>query len=473
MTHVRLNARIRRMRTPLKELVKHLRTVHFTLAVLGLVLFVAALEPPKAPLQRAYDDAVAILHLSEHWTEWGQQFTDAAQRTASKNAAQFSELITFRIDKPNSKAKLFSSKELEYLQQMSGRYLNGGVLLVTVKDRHEAAPLDVYMMGGFKNLREFKEFWDERHVRVHRLAAVADDSLHCDPSIIVGPLGTARITTEHLPYKPRPGGLGSVEAGMAFGSDKWTIPDPSGSDATFQFETGLWAPARCSISAIVRSVDIDARDVTAKVAGRSDLVRASYSVAFSDLETKSRNLVELPLLDLAQEMRDRLVADGERFEVFGAHIPAEQIIVLGPILIVLCQLYFWLQLRQIQAVLKGRTLEDIPLGYIGLYRGRFNSIFTSLSLTLPLGAAYFEIWVRTLPSPSLAKSHAIVWLGFCTLSSASIATGQIATFRSIRRRKSSIVHFPAEGLNLPLQGSKPEQSRVAPKADASNAKPEG
>jgi hypothetical protein len=53
----------------MKDLVEHIRTVHFTLLIVALVLTAALQIEKKRPLERAADDAEALLQLTERWPE--------------------------------------------------------------------------------------------------------------------------------------------------------------------------------------------------------------------------------------------------------------------------------------------------------------------------------------------------------------------------------------------------------------------
>jgi hypothetical protein len=63
----------------LKDLLEHIRTVHFALVVAASAMLIASLSNAKTPLEGAHNDAVALKYLSDEFPEIRRRVTTFAQ----------------------------------------------------------------------------------------------------------------------------------------------------------------------------------------------------------------------------------------------------------------------------------------------------------------------------------------------------------------------------------------------------------
>jgi hypothetical protein len=448
-------------------LAEHLRTVHLTLQLVALVLFVAALEVPKAPFQRAFDDSMGILYLSEHFSAWNKLPFDRATSLAEHNSHHFALRI---VIEPKDKVIVEALRNAPQLASWNSLDLSDQVLLVTVSDPLHPTGLNDDHRLPFKTLDEFETFWDTTKPKVYQLSYVDEDSLKCTGHGQT--LAKSRIRIEPLDRLANPTDIVSPFGHIQYNG--WTIEDkdeaiPVGS---VHFEM-VMASADCAVRIRLRQLDIDGRDEAAVVAGRQKVwTRDSYNMVFSDLSEQTKNIAQLPVRNISDEMRKRLVLEGERFEVFGAKIPAELITILGPVLLLLCEMYLILHLREFRRTIESGPLAEVPSGYVGFYPGRLNYLVTASSVSVPVVVAYGALWRRLLSSPSVGTSNAITSMCCFSVLSCALIAWQLRVFGQIRRILASTKDSRLGLDPVGAFASKPEPPTNSPDAGASSKGPD-
>ena len=215
----------------------------------------------------------------------------------------------------------------------------------------------------WRTLSDFTEFWDEEHV------------FYTVPPLQSGNRPTACGAAEALPDIPAPG---SVEGKLLFDriGGNTLVPTISvqGTMCSFTLQ-----PAR--------DLGINVRAMLKKAVPYDVPWNTSRSSeAFADLLNTAKGLEALPLKNLVEQLDARVNNDTEKVELFQTKIPAGQIAVFGSIILCACEFYLLLHLKELSRIMATKESEEMPKGYVGIYRDRLSRIFTVLSVSaFPMG----------------------------------------------------------------------------------------
>jgi hypothetical protein len=354
----------------MKELVEHIRAVHFTILLLALVLTAANHIQKKVALERAADDAEAIYEASLNWHE--------------ANAAMISQL--------NGEARLNPPHELEP-HGSKGLLLPEGIYSASISLASGRTPTELFRIDSpwiyvdaekskeatpgelprWTTLNEFITFWDGLNngkraflpliLKPGQLPQSCQNLKEAKASD-----QAAYSTSVRLFYKAKQVGLRDWRLQPTLMSDQVL---KTGCD----FETAEVYPVDLNIEKALASV------AAAATKWGSD----PSSTEFKELISVSPHLGDSPLKDLVEAARDLENTDTERIEIFQSQWPVSDLPTYGTTILLLCQFYLLAHLLELRRLLKITTPLEWPTGYTGLYANVFVYGFTTLSLlVLPL-----------------------------------------------------------------------------------------
>lgn len=369
----------------MKDLVEHIRTVHFTVLVVALILLVASGIEKKRPLQQAASDAEALLLLQQRWADVN------AELKKELDAAVSGDQIYYWDGKSWSTTAMLRPGPygLDILTQGGARthlrFEAQEWLYVT--NTLEGTSSSSALPFSFSTLGQFLRLWDD-----FQSGNAAFAPLVLKPQPLPGPL-------PGYCAEARAEASGKINSGFAFGLERsglaWRISPTLGS-----YSDGRLT---CTYQAVlVRPLNIDLGPVLAKVAGHN-WRKARSAEAFGDLIASSKHLEETPIAQLVDVLRDRADSDTERVELFQAKLPAKTIPTYGSIILIVCQLYLLAHLYELRRVAKGSQFSEWPTGYIGLYDGRLTRGLTIVALVCPAASILKVAWSITGPELYYAR----------------------------------------------------------------------
>jgi hypothetical protein len=178
-------------------------------------------------------------------------------------------------------------------------------------------------------------------------------------------------------------------------------------------------------------VQIDARDVAAEVAGRVGLwTHAKFHDAFPELSDRTKNISSLSFHSITEEMKERLDAEAQPLEALGAKIPSDQVLFIGPLLIVVCQGYLLLHVRQLRRLFSDHPTQEQQNGYLCLYPGAVNRIAGLILIGGPPTVTLLAAWAKIWPYAFRSEANEFYWL---TLTSAASVVATVITMRIFRK----------------------------------------
>jgi hypothetical protein len=399
----------------MKDLIDHIRAAHFALLLVSLAVYVAVQQPLKDAAERAYKDALGIEHLIDNWDRFNQQLASESTKIAQLRRRGSTVRITLG-------AIIIKGKPASQPQ----RFLDDGMLLYST-DNHKAYWLDAYGLRAPKNLDEFSDFWDRTFPKISQLFSLDQGSLRCDTDV------RRDIKVEQLKAQPDPEALALWGGNLSLIDDRWEITsaDKPYSKAILTFDPGF-AFGHCSIAATLLPVQIDARDVAAEVADRVGLwTRVQFRDAFPELSDRTKNLSALSFHSTTEEMRTRLDVEGEPLEAFGAKIPSNQVLFIGPLLILICQGYLLLHIRQLRQLLSDNPRQEQPGGYVCLYPGAVNRIATLILIGGPATSTLLAAWIKIWPYAFRSEAKEFYWLAVASAASLLVTVDTIHVFAKV------------------------------------------
>ena len=361
----------------MKELVDHIRTVHFTVFVVALVLTMSARGHKKPQLERAASDAEAILLLEQKWPAVKEAFIREVDSAFNRGAVAFVSGNNARpldVDNPGlykiSGHDVYPNRPLIFEVRRKWIYVDG-----TEADENpgwgESDELTDRVPSGWKNLKEFFDFWDGYHDG--RRAFVAFELATGQGEKYCGDLRKIGETERKVPVT-------AFLVLHAIFKDGWQLSfNVEGMDRDVNIHKHA-----CEFAPV--SVSQWKGDVGAVFAGIATQARkwgnGKSNDEFKDLVAEARYLEELPVAKLAGALRERANADTDRVELFQAKLPVEAIATYGALLLITCQLYLLAHLIELRRVTQQIDRADWPTGYIGLYEDPVISVFTFVSLVV-------------------------------------------------------------------------------------------
>lgn len=360
----------------MKDLVDHIRTVHFTVFVVALVLTIALQKHKKPQLDRAAADAEAILLLEQRWpivtNALSKAVDDALNHSITVTSGVERTTRTLEIAEPGRyKIKghsVYPDRSLIFQVPRKWIYVDQ-----TLQDENpgwgESEEFIERLPTKWTNLKEFSSFWDGFHDGQRAFAKLemgtSDSQKHCGDVDRIPDSERSMPTTAFLVLRPK------FERNWQLAYDLEGMDrDPNKHKHACEFPAvyvSSWIP---DLAAVFSEVVPQAKNW-----GKNQ-----SATEFRDLIAESKYFQELPAAALAGVLREHANAETDMVELFQAKFPVEAIATYGALVLVICQLYLLAHLLELRRVAPKSERTDWPTGYIGLYENPLLSIFMFVSL---------------------------------------------------------------------------------------------
>jgi hypothetical protein len=432
----------------MKELVWHIRAVHFALAICSIALLAAGLSKPSSSAEQALADAMLLRDLSQakasdergSYKEEQSDLSTSIMKRVAKDAPKVEEL-----DIPYSPSTIPGTDLRQYEPwievKQSGKIFFSpfpGWFYVDNKPKSDSVRLD-----DWNSLEDFVHYWNsEPAVFIIRVVGNSDDPLDEHDALICND-NKARAYT--ILSKPREAS-GKIEYTVEHDTDSG-YPyvqghlNVDGIDCTIPFE-------------VDRSIDV--REMIAErlqELGKRQLLRpstdfvpiAGFDKTFRDLDVITTHTKELKWSNLIPELHQRADESRSPIEMWGARIPGW----LGIVILLATQLYLVLHCAELQA-LAATDPRPLPSGYIGLYSQPVARIVASTTLIfLPVAAIVIALNGRQgLAILIASKDRQELWItAAVALASAllgSYAVYYLSRLRSTRKAVPEVAPSSAE-----------------------------
>jgi hypothetical protein len=351
----------------MKDLVDHIRTVHFTVFIVALVLTVALQGRKKPQLDRAASDARAIRLLEQKWSKVEDAFRKppglhvAAKGTPTKGARLAGLQPGRYLLRGNS---VNPHRRVIFNVPRTWIYVDG---TKTGECKADFEFFETYLRP-LDTLKKFLRFWDDN--RDGQCAFVEFDLATNDAAAFCGGIERVAATASDAPV------TASLLPHATFNGN-WQI------SATLE-TAGPEHKHICDFATI--SFPYTPADLPTIFAGVADQARnwgdGKSRDEFKDLIAEAKYLDESPLPQLEGALDERANSDTERVELFQAKLPVEAIATYGTLVLVTCQLYLLAHLLELRRMARDVARFDWPTGYIGLYENRLIFLFTFVSIVV-------------------------------------------------------------------------------------------
>lgn len=358
----------------MKDLVDHIRTVHFTVFVVALVMTVALYGPMKPHLERAASDAEALLLLEQKWRDLAKAFRKAAADAAKgPNVIMVPEGTRLIDPEPGlytiRNLSVYPRRPIIFEIPKNWIYVDGAE-----PDENpgwgESQNLFDKLPQPWSNFKQFLHFWDDHRQgkKAFLLFSLAtrNEDRYCNNVEKISDTKQITPTAFLVP--------------SATFQEKWLFSsrlegmdvDPNKHKTVCGFEKSPTFWLKLDLAALFAGITPQAKKWG----------NGSSADEFKDLIDEAKHLEESPLKDLAAAVRERANSDTERVELFQAKLPVETIATYGALILIICQLYLWAHLRELRRLAGTAARSDWPTGYIGLYENYFILFFTLVSTVL-------------------------------------------------------------------------------------------
>ena len=412
----------------LLEVVRHIRTVHFSLTVACLVVIFSLAQASPSELDLAYRQLEDIIDIRNSWRDWPVRFAMEEVSWQAQNEPSWSALETGNVyittdDVKNLRREFLSlpgkSWELgltypTYLffnVRTTGNswkeilaYSNGREFFPSV--RHNQWP---------STLADFKDFWNSANNIVLARLRQLDRTIR----VLNGQALVSELPWEHTPsgsqHSVIPMVLNDLQGVKekaildAFGSSRtcgWiheAVARPTepmntlfcGSIGGTGYTLAVYAnvgfyPARRSLTLWLRdefglNIPVD-----------------EFEVSFSELNVATVTYADLELREVEAILTDTLEQTGERVQFLGVSLPERQLASWGLWVIGIIQLYLWIHLRRLKECLnESQAPLQIPISWIGLYSDKWAKVTCQVSLVLLPLATYSYSLIQSFYASSL------------------------------------------------------------------------
>lgn len=373
----------------MKDLVDHIRTVHFTVLVVALMLTAALQFEKRRPLERAAADMEAILHLGQHWRETTTRLETAAD--------EIMDHVSVVVQPPPGVEVVFPERGLYQTLAPKSRelkFLAKRWIYVDETEEDDEELLD-RLPKKWTNLQQFLDFWD----RVHD--------------------GRAAFIPLVLGYTKEAPDCNVITKSAKDERSSFLVPKST------RNEKGQWSIASivedvrhqaiCEFPSIaVPKLSLDLPQVLVGVAPQAaNWGTGKSSAEFSELIMQAKNLETSSLDGLAAALRERANSDTERIELFQAKLPTATIAVYGSLVLIICQVYLLAHLLELRGMVRALARLEWATGYVGLYKNSFIFLFTVASITVwPLIPIALSIYQTSTERLHFSVRGAITWLSF-------------------------------------------------------------
>jgi hypothetical protein len=405
-----------------KDLLEHLRTVHFTLLATCVAIAVIVLSPSPTQIGKADEQLDEVRAIVEQWNpQW-------SQRNAEDQAAQHKECNSDPDQDPLFLEWGTWKSKVRITRRWDVRY---GVHGIDMKSPDGITPP---VLPRPLTLQQFKDIWNSKDVLFcpgGTLGQTVDRVLVWNPtfhkfyfpgheklqakSIAPGQVFQQRdfewVITENMPLGPDEEGVGKRPFGILMQIEKNPKMDPF-CIFTSTFGTGFGLEVR---SRIVQ----DAKAIPG-------LQPKEFDVAFPELDqiAEEQNAFNTNLDYLKKSLASQDGAAARSFEVFSIKFPVEATARWAVILILSIQAYLWLQLNEYRR----RTPRKTDIAWIGVYTNWAARAVSALSM-LMIPVSVILLCVAHTIVPLQFTANVIISALVCLLSvSLAVLTGRALWF---------------------------------------------
>jgi hypothetical protein len=360
----------------LKDLLEHVRFVHFTMLIIALLLISASLRDQQSSTARAVRDWDQLreltVHLAQHNTNIEKRRNiPRSEGWEFKNALNVAGV---QIDGQTGRIAQYDS-------------FVGAMIVSRTEERtfFYRPSFRRYTAGtGIESVRDMINFWNEAPyvIRLPAISSKGEMTVTCaqtsQPQQMM-PVGWDLSIGEH---KLTAGKLDEGSELRGFGN--------LGADLQKRVYTLYSQRCRCTLGHIFdEDLLIDFRDEYLTELKRGP-EWAMFAEMFPDLD-----ILLVDFSDLSLDQADRYLKRESRkslppIQLFGASLPANVLPTLGATILVLCQLYFLCHIGILAKWLKALDPADWPPGYLATYPT--NSAFAIASVSAACLPPFTLIW---------------------------------------------------------------------------------
>lgn len=397
-----------------KDLVEHLRTVHFALVTVSVGLLII-LSSTAYDRKAAASQMTTVINIKELWTGGLMKFDKLRDFDPDAgDAVGYSPSFVAVSDDPRLKKQqfrfAFPTPDLYECDKL------------TVALPDPGPP--IYLYTHISNvvvpvtIQDFRSWWDslsspDSQLLLDSVASIARKGEVFDAHGGGGQLGSLKITST----EPTSSGIPlSMETPCSATTSSWVPVTLGGDNGSYRFEFYL---------AGFKRVVVTQQWLSTVIPG--GVKPGSFRESFPDLAQAIRDREGMKMETLAPELYDDAAKGTEAFEAFGMKFPGEQVTLWGIIVLVGVQLYLFTYLRQLyQKLTADDPGWDVP--WIAMDESYLARILLFISLiVLPTCAAllvavralgehisheYFSIWVK-LGFVLTGVSLSILLCGLC------------------------------------------------------------
>ncbi len=351
-----------------KDLVDHLRTVHFALLTICAALIIVSLDSKVLPVSQALTQATQMVDLQKQWSEVQRiAISSAADASVQRNFTLISTVRQPEI--PTSYTMIVVYGEADFLSYEAWKFSGADM-------SHPPATLS-----------EFSRWWNALHssTTVNLPDFRTINVLHPDALILIG-------DSQAMPLIASPGGVDSPALKAHI--------EPNLEADSFTFKGAMPVPSFMKIAPhmdknAAKRVELwsEGKLLHKKLSEQflqqiyPDWRGGSYKEAFRELAVVAPDLTTIDLKELPARIRDLMTKDDQVVEAFGLKIPSSEISRWGTTLLLVVQLYFWLNLHELTHRMASPD-ANYDVAWMGLYRSKAAGMVTWVSICiLPVVAA--------------------------------------------------------------------------------------
>jgi len=359
----------------MKDLVDHVRTIHFTVFLVALILTIALRGHTKAGLERAASDAEAILLLSQRWPQVEDGFAETADKTMKHGFVLMTTGLESIPSEPGfhelRPASSSAPQTIVFQVRKPWIYADGSEPDENPGWGESEEQLDK-LPKRWTTLSEFLKFWDDHLSGARAFLPVVlmtkAGGQYCHG---VGPVVRAdnrlQINGFLVPETQFKEGHWMLSASLeTFGND------PNRHQHFCDFASVQVPQMLIDLGAIFSAITPQAKNWG----------KGKASDEFNELLAEAKYLEDCPVKQLAGALRERANSNTESIELFQAKVPVEQVATYGALVLIACQIYFLAHLLELRRLARTEPRVNWPSGYIGLYENHFIFMFTFISTAL-------------------------------------------------------------------------------------------
>jgi hypothetical protein len=343
----------------LKDLIEHVRAVHFTALLISFVMLVAGLAPNHWQIARAYAQVLAIKDRIHETTDGFEGFAKLEEaETASISTADRQELILEAFD-PDDAKKRPERCTIKRLVLSNG-----------------SSELKEFGRYKFGTLGDFRGLWENPPIvyGFHSSASVAK------------PLRASECTV--VKYRKK-------EPGWIQGGGLSSCKPPGSGEQSLNCEVGITDGPLLRCAWPIPGLTLIQGNASAF---RSQMLpwvstpSGKFATDFPELAEQTHDEMGSSLDSVVTSLAARSEGPSDRIEILGAKIPLENIAITGALLLVSVQLYLLMHLVELGRRLKEESGPIPPVGFIGLYPERWTRMIFLASLALPVVSESYTLF---------------------------------------------------------------------------------